>query len=1066
MVELSAAVLDREFGVETMRRAREYAASGHVLEHHVETEGERLDVRGSVAGTAALPYRVRARVEPTRLGIEIWATCTCPVQLNCKHAAALLVAAQAGGELPSDDWSNGLADALAALDRDARPPAPRTGLGLRFEVSVASYRWNDQQVRSIGVRPVQVGKLGRWITTGCNWKDLPGLAWDKAFDPEQVAALTRLQVAMGTSYGGTPDLAGASPMFWAALQHVVDTGIVLVAGTGVSGVVVRTEPVRLSAELTQDDAALDLAFRVGDDELSWSLADVELIGQQAHGVLVLEQGDGFALTLAPLRSRLPEDLKHFLRRSPTVQIPAEGRKVFDDDFLPRLRRHVPTASPDGSVELAEELPPRLVLEIDWTRPGAVTVRPQWEYAAARGPRRYGIDSGEGMATTRRPEIEEELLAALELPEETARLLCDTAGRPRAEVRLRADDLLAFVALVLPGLRDDDRFDVDDLGEPVPYRLATGAPEISFGVDEEGDDERTDWLDLEVLVRVDGHQIPLGMILTALTRKAPMIALPSGLHVRTDHPTLQRFAELVAAAAEIAEQDDERLRIGRYDIGLWGEVDEIGVVDARAEQWVRAARALREVTALPEVDDTGLASTLRHYQREGANWLAFLWEAGLGGILADDMGLGKTLQTLAVIAHARARGAGPFLVVAPTSVVSNWALEAARHAPDLSVGVVSSTRRRRDKTIADLAGTCDLVVTSYTLLRLESEEYADLGWGGLVLDEAQQIKNHRSRIHRAVGAIEAPYRIALTGTPFENRLMELWSLLAVIAPGLYPSPQHFREVVVRPIERGDQQTLDRFRRRLRPFLLRRTKELVAPELPPKQEQVLEVTLGRQHRDVYDTHLQRERQNVLGLVEDFDRNRVAIFRSLTRLRQLSLDAALVDDAYESVGSAKIDVLLEHLAELAGEGHRALVFSQFTSFLKRVRDRLEAAGIATCYLDGSTTNRPRVIEDFRSGDAPAFLISLKAGGTGLTLTEADYVFVLDPWWNPAVEAQAVDRAHRIGQERPVMVYRLVAADTIEDKVMALKERKAKLFSQVIDGDGAAEAAIGADDVRALFD
>ncbi len=1073
MVEISTADLDRRFGTVTMQRGREYATSGHVIEHHVEADGERLDIRGSVSGGAAVPYRAYVRVEPTRRGPEIWATCTCPVQLNCKHAAALMIAAQAGGALPGDDWSSGLADALDALDLDARPPVVRAALGLRFEVSQSRHRWNDEVMRSISLRPVQVGKLGKWITTGCNWKDLPGLTWDKSVEPDQVAALSRLQVAMGTSYGGVPDLGGANPMFWPALRHVLDTGVQLVAGTGVVDVDVRSEPMRLSADLTEDEGELVLDFRVEDQTEAWPVGDIVLIGARPHGVLALtpagETGPRrqaeFALTLAPLRDRLPEHLKHFLRKTPTVRVPAASREEFDDDFLPRLRRHVPTTSRDGSVVLVEEAPPRLTIEIDWSEAGAIVVRALWEYAGRRGARRYGIDSGEGLTMTRRPALEDEILAALKLPPSAAGLLCDTSRRLRAETRLRSDDLLDFVAEGLPALRAGVGYQLIETGTPVDYRLAEGEPEISFELGDEAASERTDWLDLEVLVRVDGHQVALGMILEALTRRAKMIVLHSGLHVPTDHPSLHRLAELVAAAGEMSDQEGERLRVGRSDVGLWGDVDELGVVAEAAASWVRSARALKDFVGLPEVDTSGLASTLRPYQQQGAAWLTFLWESGLGGILADDMGLGKTLQTLAVVTHARSRGAGPFLVVAPTSVVGNWALEAARHAPGLSVGAVTSTKARRDKSIADLAGTCDIVVTSYTLLRLEEEAYAEQAWGGLVLDEAQQIKNHRSRVYRSVRAIDAPFRIALTGTPFENRLMEMWSLLSVVAPGMYPSPARFRESVVRPIERGDQVTLARFRRRIRPFLLRRTKELVAPELPPKQDQVLAVTLGDQHRGIYDTHLQRERQNVMGLVEDFEHNRVAIFRSLTRLRQLSLDAALVDEAYEKVGSAKIDVLVEHLAELAGEGHRALVFSQFTGFLGRVRARLDEAGIDHCYLDGATRNRDRVIDDFRSGAAPAFLISLKAGGTGLTLTEADYVFVLDPWWNPATEAQAIDRAHRIGQQRPVMVYRLVASDTIEDKVMALKERKSRLFAQVMSGEGIAEAAIGADDVRALF-
>jgi SNF2 family DNA or RNA helicase len=304
---------------------------------------------------------------------------------------------------------------------------------------------------------------------------------------------------------------------------------------------------------------------------------------------------------------------------------------------------------------------------------------------------------------------------------------------------------------------------------------------------------------------------------------------------------------------------------------------------------------------------------------------------------------------------------------------------------------------------------------------------------------------------------------------ENRLMELWSLLSIVAPGLYPYPQRFAESVAGPVEKeGDQAVLDRFRRRIRPFLLRRTKDLVARDLPPKQEQVLEVTLTPRHRRVYDTHLHRERQRVLGLLGDFDKQRVAIFRSLTTLRQLSLDAALVDPAHDGIGSAKVDVLLDHLQEIVAEGHRALVFSQFTSFLTRVRARLDDAGIESRYLDGRTRRRADVVGSFKRGDAPVFLISLKAGGVGLTLTEADYVFVLDPWWNPAVEAQAVDRAHRIGQQRPVIVYRLVSAGTIEEKVMELKARKAALFASVLDGgDGGTGSAtpLDAADIRELL-
>jgi SNF2 family DNA or RNA helicase len=293
----------------------------------------------------------------------------------------------------------------------------------------------------------------------------------------------------------------------------------------------------------------------------------------------------------------------------------------------------------------------------------------------------------------------------------------------------------------------------------------------------------------------------------------------------------------------------------------------------------------------------LKAELRPYQLQGFRWLAYLWQCRLGGILADDMGLGKTLQTLALVAHAREGGAAPFLVVAPTSVVGTWAGEAATFTPGLVVRTITESQARRGTSIDEEAADADVVITSYTLYRLEIEAYAARSWGGLVLDEAQTIKNHQSKTYQAVRRLDVPFRLALSGTPMENRLMELWSLLSVVAPGLYPWPRRFAELVANPVEKeGDTQALEAFRRRIRPFLLRRTKDLVASDLPAKQEQVLEVALTPRHRRIYDTHLQRERQTILGLVQDFDKNRIAIFRSLTRLRQLSLDAALVDEKYD--------------------------------------------------------------------------------------------------------------------------------------------------------------------------
>jgi len=329
-----------------------------------------------------------------------------------------------------------------------------------------------------------------------------------------------------------------------------------------------------------------------------------------------------------------------------------------------------------------------------------------------------------------------------------------------------------------------------------------------------------------------------------------------------------------------------------------------------------------------------------------------------------------------------------------------------------------------------------------------------------------VKNHQSKAYQCARKLDAPFKLAITGTPLENNLMELWTLTSIVAPGLFPSPKRFAEFYQKPIEKGgNAKLLTRLRSRVRPLMLRRTKEQVIKDLPPKQEQVLEVVLNPRHHKVYQTHLQRERAKILGLLQDVNKNRFTIFQSLTLLRQLSLDVTLVDEEAHGVRSSKLDVLFEQLEDVIKEGHRALIFSQFTGFLGKVRDRLIAEGTEFTYLDGATRNRSAVVDEFKNGTAPLFLISLKAGGFGLNLTEADYVFILDPWWNPASEAQAVDRTHRIGQKKNVMVYRLVAKDTIEEKVMALKAKKSQLFSDVMSGDSLAGGALTATDLAGLF-
>jgi len=459
-----------------------------------------------------------------------------------------------------------------------------------------------------------------------------------------------------------------------------------------------------------------------------------------------------------------------------------------------------------------------------------------------------------------------------------------------------------------------------------------------------------------------------------------------------------------------------------------------------------------------------------------------------GQVPTDVGTGKDSELTDFDALNGPEGTGPVLVIAPTSVVGSWVEQAERFCPNLRVRAVTRTAAKREETLEQIAEGSDVVVTSYTIARLCEEEFIAQDWAWVVCDEAQFVKNRTSATYKAVRRLRAPSTIAITGTPLENSLMDLWALMSIAAPGLLPDPERFGQVYRKPIDRGDAEALGRLRRRMRPFLLRRTKEQVAADLPAKTEQVLAVELGAKHRKAYDQRLARERQRILGLLEeDTAQSRFIALKALTTLRQMALDPALVDGDGGNDGSgttaargamgakdkaaatppegqrrsgrrpspsAKVEVLLEHLGPIVSEGHRALIFSQFTRYLSGVREHLEDAGVRTAYMDGSTPDRQKVIDAFRAGEADVFLISLKAGGFGLTLTEADYVFLLDPWWNPQAEEQAVDRTHRIGQDKPVMVYRLVSADTIEEKVMALKEKKAELFARVVEGTGDVEA------------
>ncbi|MBK9033008.1 MAG: DEAD/DEAH box helicase [Myxococcales bacterium] len=451
---------------------------------------------------------------------------------------------------------------------------------------------------------------------------------------------------------------------------------------------------------------------------------------------------------------------------------------------------------------------------------------------------------------------------------------------------------------------------------------------------------------------------------------------------------------------------------------------------------------------PAVLPPGLVAELRHYQRRGIDWLAFCRDAGLGCVLADDMGLGKTIQALAAIN-------GRTLVVCPTSVAPNWQSETARFRPDLKVALYHGSRRRLDEA-------ADLTITTYPIVRNDIDELAAVGWDTVILDEAQAIKNPDSQIARAAYRLRGAWRVSLSGTPIENRLDELWSQLHFTNPGLLGARVDFRDRWATAIEAGDAETATRLRARVRPFVMRRLKREVAPELPPRTEAVLWVELDDDERTTYDAIRAATQQDVIDLLEAGG-GVMAALEALLRLRQAACHRGLLP-GQRADGSTKLTTLIEAVSAAVAAGGKALVFSQWTSLLDRVEPAMTAEGLAFTRLDGSTRDRAGVVATFQDpAGPPVMLLSLKAGGTGLNLTEADHVFLLDPWWNPAVEDQAADRAHRIGQDKPVMIYRLVARDTVEERVLALQDKKRAIAAAALDGGAA--LAITRDDLLDLL-
>jgi superfamily II DNA or RNA helicase len=1092
---IDATSVARSVDPRTFARGAMLARQRAVL--HMEWDDEGNAVHALVRGSRGVHYETLTHFAARGDRLELCCgDCTCPVGGDCKHVVAVALAAagdrQAASAVAGPDPSSWERE----LDTLLGPAEPATGQRVAAPLAVElTLVLSPTPVRSsliprpgprLQARLVRPGRNGGWIAGGLAWSRLDSSYQLADCDPRHVRLLRELY-ALHRSRAGeyyysasetkTIDLAGFGNRLWSFLDEAAEIGVQLVHPRKALG---SLEPYQ-GAELHLDVRAAKsgawviepMVLLAGQEQADPDVLPVAFLGADGHGLVYVSREQqrpspepaDWSLRLARLTSAAPAALQRMVLEQQRLPVPDGQQARFRDVYYPRLRHLATVTSSDGAFVPPSISPPTLVLRASYGDGHDVQLDWEWSYQVGETQLRAPLDPSGAQHGFREPALEQARLAELDRSLD-ARGLCALGATPGRAQQLRGMHTMRFSTEVLPLLSDAPGVAVEVDGEPARYREAGDSLRIGLSTSAVAGD--TDWFDLGVRITVEDRQVPFVEVFAALAAGESHLLLPDGAYFALDKPQLQGLRVLIEEARALQEAPGGRLRISRFQAGLWEELAALGVVDRQARVWKQQVTGL---LALDRPADTplpaGLTATLRPYQRAGFDWLCFLWRHRLGGILADDMGLGKTVQSLALICHAKQAdpGMAPFLIVAPTSVLSNWAAEARRFAPGLTVVTVTDTLRRRGQELAEVVAGADVVVTSYTLFRLDIDAYAAVDWSGLVLDEAQFVKNHQSKVYQSARRLPAPFKLAITGTPMENNLMELWSLLSVTAPGLFPNPTRFRDTFARPIEKqADVELLARLRRRIKPLVKRRTKEQVAPELPAKQEQVLSVELDPKHRRIYQRHLQRERQKVLGLIDDVDRNRFTILRSITLLRQLSLHPGLIDAEHLALGSAKIDALLEQLDDVVAGGHRALVFSQFTGFLAQVRDRLDAVGVDYCYLDGSSRNRAAIVARFKDGAAPVFLVSLKAGGFGLNLTEADYCFLLDPWWNPATEAQAVDRTHRIGQTRNVVVYRMIAKDTIEEKVLALASRKAELFDGVMNEGNAFGSALNADDIRAL--